>query len=125
MAEAAGMRLQARCRHETFLLTLAAAGFAGTQAGAIGAEGPAGPDAVVKAEFVYESAPFPQCHASTIVETDRGLVAGWFGGTAERNPDVGIWLARHDGKVWSAPMEVVNGVQGGERFPCWNPVLFQ
>ncbi|MEK7781857.1 MAG: hypothetical protein AAB370_10205, partial [Verrucomicrobiota bacterium] len=33
----------------------------------------------VKAEFIYETAPFPSCHASTIVETKAGLVASWFG----------------------------------------------
>jgi predicted neuraminidase len=59
------------------------------------------------------------------VETKRGLVAAWFGGTAERNPDVGIWLSRHDGRSWSAPVEVANGAQAdGKRYPCWNPVLF-
>src|SRR4051812_20422732 len=97
--------------HDSLLLTLVAVGFVGTRAEAYGAERPAEQAAVVKAEFVYESAPFPQCHASTIVETRRGLVAGWFGGTAEKNPDVGIWLARHDGEAWSAPVEVVNGIQ--------------
>jgi predicted neuraminidase len=79
------------------------------------------------AELIYSLAgrPTPQCHASTIVETPAGLVAAWFGGTAERNPDVGIWLSRHDGKAWSRPAEVANGVQSPElRFPCWNPVLF-
>ena len=82
--------------------------------------------ALVKSEFIYETAPFPSCHASTIVETKDGLVAAWFGGTAEKNPDVGIWLARHDGKAWSAPVEVANGVQSpAKRHPCWNPVLFQ
>ncbi len=81
---------------------------------------------VVKSEFIYEKAPFPSCHASTIVETARGLVTAWFGGTAERNPDVGIWMSRYDGKVWSAPVEVANGVQSPSlRHPCWNPVLFQ
>ncbi|MFM8392423.1 MAG: sialidase, partial [Acidobacteriota bacterium] len=45
---------------------------------------------VVKSEFIYETAPFPECHAATIAETDRGLVAAWFGGTKEKNPDVGI-----------------------------------
>jgi predicted neuraminidase len=82
--------------------------------------------AVVKSEFIFETAPFPQCHASTIAETKDGLVAAWFGGTKERNPDVGIWLSRFKGGRWTASREVVNGVQTNEtRFPCWNPVLFQ
>ena len=81
---------------------------------------------IVKSEFVFEHAPFPSAHASTIVETKEGLVAAWFGGTRERNPDVGIWVSYHDGKAWSAPVEVANGVQpDGTRHPCWNPVLFQ
>jgi len=82
--------------------------------------------AVLKAEFIYETAPFPSCHASTIVETKSGLVTAWFGGTAERNPDVGIWVSRHEGGRWTAPIEVANGVQSPEkRHPCWNPILFQ
>jgi predicted neuraminidase len=82
--------------------------------------------AVVKAEFIYETAPFAQCHASTIAQTKSGLVAAWFGGTREGAADVGIWLSRHDGQTWSAPVEVANGVQSPElRYPCWNPVLFQ
>ena len=82
--------------------------------------------AIVKTEFIYETAPFPACHASTIAETNGGLIAAWFGGTREKNPDVAIWSARlRDGK-WSAPVEVANGVQpDGTRHPCWNPVLFQ
>jgi len=79
-----------------------------------------------KSEFVYETAPFPECHASTIVETKGGLVVAWFGGTRERHPDVGIWLARHRDGKWTAPVEVANGIENSEkRFPCWNPVLFQ
>jgi predicted neuraminidase len=82
--------------------------------------------AIVQSEFVYERAPFPSAHASTIVETGDGLVAAWFGGTEEKNPDVGIWVARREADVWSSPVEVANGVQpGGTRYPCWNPVLFQ
>lgn len=81
---------------------------------------------VVSREFIYESAPFPSAHASTIVETADGLVAAWFGGTEEKHPDVGIWVARHDAGRWSAPVEVANGVQAdGTRHPTWNPVLFQ
>jgi predicted neuraminidase len=76
--------------------------------------------------FIYERAPTPSCHASTIVETKSGLVAAWFGGTDEGKPDVTIWTARHDGKSWGAPVEVATGVQSdGSRWPCWNPVLFQ
>lgn len=83
--------------------------------------------AILRSEFIYEKAPFPSCHASTIVEPTPGkLVAAWFGGTKERNPDVGIWVSRHDGAGWSAPVEVANGVRPDvPRLPTWNPVLFQ
>ena len=81
---------------------------------------------LVKSEFIYETAPFPSCHASTIAETKTGLAAAWFGGTRERHPDVGIWLSRYVAGRWTAPVEVANGVQSPtNRFPCWNPVLFQ
>jgi predicted neuraminidase len=86
----------------------------------------AAPAPVVRSEFIFERAPFPSAHASTIVESRDGLVAAWFGGTAERNPDVGIWVSRREAAGWSAPIEVANGVQpDGTRHPCWNPVLFQ
>jgi predicted neuraminidase len=85
-----------------------------------------GQNAVIKSEFIYETAPFPSCHASTIVETKSGLVAAWFGGTAERNPDVCIYVSRNENGHWTAPVEVANGVGfATNRFPCWNPVLFQ
>lgn len=81
---------------------------------------------IAGSEFVYESAPFPSAHASTIVETREGLVAAWFGGTQEGDPDVGIWLSRREGGHWSTPSEAADGRQpDGTRYPCWNPVLFQ
>ncbi|HEX6960865.1 MAG TPA: exo-alpha-sialidase [Lacipirellula sp.] len=85
------------------------------------------PNGVILAEFIYESAPFPSCHASTIAEVDGDLVAAWFGGTRERHPDVGIWLARKPKGAdrWTTPVEVANGVHEDERYPTWNPVLFQ
>jgi predicted neuraminidase len=77
-------------------------------------------------EFIFEDAPFPECHASTIAETPAGLVAAWFGGTREGDQDVGIWVSRHVEGRWSDPVEVANGIQHATlRHPCWNPVLFQ
>jgi predicted neuraminidase len=90
-----------------------------------GAIGPVPAISVVSREFIYETAPFPSAHASTIVETNDGLVAAWFGGTAEKHPDVGIWVSRRTNNVWSPPVEVADGRQpDGRRFPTWNPVLF-
>lgn len=87
----------------------------------------------LRQEFIYESASFPSCHASTITELSDGtLIAAWFGGTDEGNKDVGIWVSRKPaGKTkWSEPKEVANGIQhhlvdgDTRRHPCWNPVLF-
>jgi predicted neuraminidase len=88
--------------------------------------------AVVSSEFIYDDAPTPSCHASTICQTQAGtIVAAWFGGQHEKHPDVGIWFARKGPDGWSKPTEVATGIQhqviGGDplRHPCWNPVLFQ
>ncbi len=82
--------------------------------------------AVQSSEFIYESAEFPECHASTIAETPAGLVTAWFGGTTEGDSDVGIWVSRQVDGEWTAPVEAANGVQHLDlRYPCWNPVLVQ
>ena len=78
-------------------------------------------DAIVRSGFVYEQAPFPSCHASTIVEVEGGLLAAWFGGQHERAPDVAIWSARLEGTRWS-PMTKVAEEPG---IPTWNPVLWR
>jgi predicted neuraminidase len=83
---------------------------------------------VVQSEFIFlsENVPYPSCHASTIEETENGLVAAWFAGTREKDPDVGIWLSRFVNGKWTTPVEVANGVQNSKkRYPTWNPVLFQ
>jgi predicted neuraminidase len=81
---------------------------------------------VVQSEFIYETAPFPSVHASTIAETRDGMVAAFFGGTREGNADVVIWVSRQVKGAWTPPVEVANGVQpDGTRHPCWNPVLFE
>lgn len=81
---------------------------------------------IVRSGFIYEQAPFPSAHASTIVKTGNTIVAAWFGGTAEGNPDISIWLSLYNGRRWSVPIEIANGAQlDGKQYPCWNPVLFQ
>ena len=81
---------------------------------------------LVSSELIFDVAPVPQCHASTLAETSQGFVAAWFGGARESDPDVGIWIARQENGAWSTPVEVANGiVDTPARFPCWNPVLFQ
>jgi predicted neuraminidase len=103
-----------KCTMLLVLSALAASVFAAEQPG------------LVTSEFIYETAPFPECHASTIAEPSGGIVAAWFGGTGESNPDVGIWLSRQEDGKWTPPVEVANGVQSEtNRYPCWNPVLFQ
>lgn len=81
-------------------------------------------------EFIYslDEKPTPECHASTLVETSHGVLAAWFGGTEEKNPDVGIWTSRKNGinEAWSKPVEAANGIINENlRYPCWNPVLFR
>jgi predicted neuraminidase len=87
-----------------------------------------GENGYISGQLIYslDNKPTPQCHASTIVETSNGLVAAWFGGSHEKNSDVGIWVARNEGSEWSKPALVASGAENEERdFPCWNPVLFQ
>ncbi|MGK0356350.1 MAG: putative neuraminidase, partial [Spirosomataceae bacterium] len=81
---------------------------------------------ILTSEFIYDTAPFPSCHASTLAETPNGIVAAWFGGTHENNPDVEIYFSRKTVNGWTTPVSVANGIQHTKkRYPCWNPVLFQ
>nr|WP_239063480.1 family 78 glycoside hydrolase catalytic domain [Bacteroides sp. 51] len=75
-------------------------------------------------EFIFDEAPFPESHASTIAETPEGLVAAWFGGTKEKNPDCCIWVSRNVKGKWTVPVVVADGIIGNqEKRACWNPVL--
>jgi len=77
--------------------------------------------AQVEKEFIFETAPFPSCHASTIVETKPGeFLAAWFGGTAEGKPDVAVWGAFRRSGRWSEPFELARE----KDVPAYNPVLF-
>jgi len=87
-----------------------------------------GEGAFLKGELIYplDDKPTPECHASTIVEVEDGLIAAWFGGTGERHKDVGIWVSMNLNGTWSKPVEVVDGYQNDTlRYPTWNPVLFK
>jgi len=77
---------------------------------------------VPEKEFIFTSAPFASCHASTIVELRGGdLLAAWFGGKEEGAPDVAIWGSRRTAGQWSEPLELVLE----PHVPTWNPVLFR
>lgn len=68
---------------------------------------------ILNDEFLYESTSFPECHGATIIELDNGdLVAAFFGGTKERNPDCVIWVCRKPkgATEWTAPEIAADGV---------------
>ena len=69
--------------------------------------------AILKDEFLYERTFFPEAHASTIVETKKGdLVAAYFGGTHEKDPDVCIYvnIKKKGSDKWSTPILAADGV---------------
>lgn len=70
--------------------------------------------------LIYTEAPFPECHASTVAAGSWGRVCAWFGGSHEKNPDVGIWLSRQTDTGWSVPEQVAKLAP----IAHWNPVLF-
>ena len=65
--------------------------------------------------------PTASCHASTIVRTPSGFTAAWFGGTREKNSDVGIYAAYGDADGFSEPVRVSRE----EGIAHWNPVLWR
>jgi predicted neuraminidase len=78
--------------------------------------------AQVMREFIYDTAPFPKCHASTIIELKNGdFLAAWFGGSDEGATDVAVWGARKTAAGWSAPAELAREPGAA----IYNPVLFR
>ncbi len=77
---------------------------------------------ITQKEFIFQQAPFKECHASTLARLGDGtFLAAWFGGTKEGHNDVSIWLARRSPNGgWSAPVMVARVREA----PHWNPVLF-
>ena len=64
-------------------------------------------------EFLYDHSIYPETHSSSIVELRDGtLLATYFGGTKERNPDVCIYTQRKEkaDDTWSTPVLAADGV---------------
>lgn len=84
---------------------------------------------MVRNEFLYEKADFPQCHSATIAETANGdLVSAFFGGTREGAPDVCIYVCRKEKgtSIWTKPALAADGILSSSvRKACYNPVLYQ
>ncbi|MFZ4261561.1 sialidase family protein [Sphingobacterium sp. HJSM2_6] len=81
------------------------------------------PIAIADSSFVLPDVrPFAQAHASTLTYLNNGdYLIAWFGGTKEKDDDVGIWLTQGNSKHWSAPIEIAKIREE----PHWNPVLFR
>ena len=76
---------------------------------------------VPESAFIFDSAPFASCHASTVVELPNGdLLSAWFGGSAEGHPDVAIWSSRLSQGHWSTPIVLARETN----VATYNPVLF-
>lgn len=76
-----------------------------------------------RVDYVFgDDRPFPECHASTVVQAVNGdLICAWFGGTKEKDPDVGVWYSRFSGGVWTQPTRAAKVNETAH----WNPVLFR
>lgn len=100
------------------------------------------PATLMMHDFVYDQAPFPSCHASTLAQLSNGdILAAWFGGSYEGSPDVCVYTARltPGATRWTAPTLAADGIFTDERQAaiadldsadhgrkaCYNPVLFQ
>ena len=78
--------------------------------------------ALIARDFIFDDdRPFRECHASTLIRLDNGdFLTAWFGGTREKDPDVGIWLSKGKPGRWSVPQQVAKIRDDAH----WNPVLF-
>ena len=76
-----------------------------------------------KKEFIMEDdRDFDSCHASTLIKLPCGdILAAWFGGSAEKHPDVAIWMSRRTADGWERPFIVADTWN----IALWNPVLYR
>src|SRR6185312_10253761 len=79
-------------------------------------------DSLPSKGFLFgDDQPYPECHASTIIHLKNGqFLSAWFGGTKEKDDDVGIWMTKGKPGNWDKTFEVAKI----KNEPHWNPVLF-
>ena len=78
-------------------------------AGIMNAQGNKMPEKLllVDSGFIFSNAPFQSCHASSLVALPANkIMAAWFGGKHESNPDVTIWSSVNEKGIWSDPKEI-------------------
>jgi predicted neuraminidase len=75
-----------------------------------------------KTFIIEEDRDFDSAHASTLLQLSGGdILAAWFGGSWEKDPDVAIWTAKFKDGTWQKPVMAAD-TRG---IALWNPVLFQ
>lgn len=75
----------------------------------------------IREEIFGEDREFDSPHAPTVLEVDGVVIAAWFGGRFEKDPDTAIWTARRIDGVWEKPVKTVDV----RNIAAWNPVLFR
>ena len=77
---------------------------------------------VTKEIIAGEKRDFDSAHAPTLLQLPDGdVLAAWFAGSWEKDPNVAIWMSKRRHGVWEKPRMVADtrGVA------LWNPVLFE
>ncbi len=76
----------------------------------------------IREEIFGDVREFDSPHAPTVVECDNGdVIASWFGGRFEKDPDTAIWTAKRIDGTWQQPIKTVDV----RNIAAWNPVLFK
>lgn len=76
----------------------------------------------VREEIFGDDREFDSPHAPTVLPLkNNDVLAAWFGGRFEKDPDTAIWTAKRLNGVWQKPKKTVDVMN----IAAWNPVLFR
>lgn len=76
----------------------------------------------VREDIFDDEREFDSPHAPTILPLrNNDVIAAWFGGRFEKDPDTAIWTAKRINGVWQKPKKTVDVIN----IAAWNPVLFR